>query len=745
MSKREIATNPDTDIEAPRSKRRKDVLREEAIDDIDPNDPGASSDQDNDDAGEFDASYEPKLSPEEVRDEGLKVLQVLKDAVNKEGRSISLDFLRLPSKRQFPDYYQVIKKPIALEDIQKQLENLEYPSLEALREEFETCFKNAKRYNVRESVIWKDAKSLQKLANKELDKLTRKDVDDDASDKEGKKRERGVNVNRLMKNRLQKLASMTDDSNRQLASVFMDLPSKKKWPVYYKIIKKPICIEDIFKRIKRKEYSTIADFMNDVDLVFANAMQFNEEHSLIWEDAATLKEYFHQIMSDLPAKYRSGNDPGNVVLSEQVPNPNPKIRLKLPTQHPVTQANAESDEAQNTSSASVRLRVPPLNSTNVNTKSESSTIANNVADVEIAATPSKPKKSQPSGQSTTIQPPSIPQTPQLSATSAPAPTPVQPAKSPTPVIAAPTPKPAVTIPSQPLQNTTPSTPASQVLSQQLQTNSINPTAHSQYNPSSHMTPQNFYNITTFQPSRTSTRGSSTPAPTSTPTIPAAPATRSSAPSPAPPVSAAGLYSMYLDLCPPQSPRSRLVQLDSRAGVRVWVLRIPTPKIINSEDGVKVILREVKLVPREDDGDGSEDEVGKVEPAPIPKKRGRGRPRKVQQFSQQEVETAPSEDKEKDKDKEKKGKSNWKIAAASDVIVQLDGKPIIASNLPISSPLSKNTTEPPLLDQSMQKSEEAKSAQKDTVEWILTLSSGQHTLEVSRKGNTVSWQVYLVVP
>ena len=79
------------------------------------------------------------------------------------GRSIALDFLRLPSKRQFPDYYQVIKKPIALEDIQKQLEDLEYSSLEELREDFETCFKNAKKYNVRESVIWKDAKSLQVL------------------------------------------------------------------------------------------------------------------------------------------------------------------------------------------------------------------------------------------------------------------------------------------------------------------------------------------------------------------------------------------------------------------------------------------------------------------------------------------------------------------------------------------------------------------------------------------------------
>ena len=37
-------------------------------------------------------------------------------------------------------------------------------------------------------------------------------MDEDGSDKEGTKKEKGVNINRLMKNRLQKLASMTDES-----------------------------------------------------------------------------------------------------------------------------------------------------------------------------------------------------------------------------------------------------------------------------------------------------------------------------------------------------------------------------------------------------------------------------------------------------------------------------------------------------------------------------------------------------
>ena len=43
------------------------------------------------------------------------------------------------------------------------------------------------------------------------------------------------------------------------------------------------------KKIKRKEYNAPVDFANDVELVFSNALEFNQEHSELWEDAIALR------------------------------------------------------------------------------------------------------------------------------------------------------------------------------------------------------------------------------------------------------------------------------------------------------------------------------------------------------------------------------------------------------------------------------------------------------------------------
>lgn len=66
----------------------------------------------------------------------------------------------MPSKRLYPDYYDQIKRPIALDDIKKRLESGQYAFFEEVRADFEQCFKNAKKYNIRESQIWRDAKHL---------------------------------------------------------------------------------------------------------------------------------------------------------------------------------------------------------------------------------------------------------------------------------------------------------------------------------------------------------------------------------------------------------------------------------------------------------------------------------------------------------------------------------------------------------------------------------------------------------
>jgi chromatin structure-remodeling complex subunit RSC4 len=60
----------------------------------------------------------------------------------------------------YPDYYTIIKKPIALDKIKSQLDTGEYQSLFAVKNDLDQCFRNAKRYNLKESQIFNDAKFL---------------------------------------------------------------------------------------------------------------------------------------------------------------------------------------------------------------------------------------------------------------------------------------------------------------------------------------------------------------------------------------------------------------------------------------------------------------------------------------------------------------------------------------------------------------------------------------------------------
>lgn len=68
--------------------------------------------------------------------------------------------MRLPLKRHYPDYYLVIQQPICLDDIKKKIDDGLYNSLDDIRQDFDLCFSNAKKYNQKNSQIWLDAKFL---------------------------------------------------------------------------------------------------------------------------------------------------------------------------------------------------------------------------------------------------------------------------------------------------------------------------------------------------------------------------------------------------------------------------------------------------------------------------------------------------------------------------------------------------------------------------------------------------------
>ncbi|KAI9060517.1 Bromodomain-containing protein [Trametes sanguinea] len=334
MSKREARSfaAAGVDVDAPRAKRRKEAPATATSTSPNSKQHASANDANNTAKAETEDAGDGGEDREAVREKGLQLWQTLKDAVNKEGQIASFQFMRLPSKRQYPDYYMQIKRPIALDDIKAKLDAREYASMEEVLQDLETCFRNAKRYNMRESQIWKDAKFLHKLATKEYSRITgvkqeapADDADDKApSDEEGAAKKKGPNMHRLLKTRLQKLVNKADDDGRVLASEFMELPSRKQWPMYYQIIKKPQALENIFKKLKRKEYHNPSDFANDVELVFSNALEFNQEHTQIWEDAVKLREYFRKLMADLPEPYTI---PAYATAGDHPT----KIKLKMPT------------------------------------------------------------------------------------------------------------------------------------------------------------------------------------------------------------------------------------------------------------------------------------------------------------------------------------------------------------------------------------------------------------------------------
>ena len=70
-------------------------------------------------------------------------------------------FLELPPKRDYPDYYQFIQEPIAIDMIEKKIRTEKYSSLKELGADISLLVKNAKTYNEDGSMIYADATTIE--------------------------------------------------------------------------------------------------------------------------------------------------------------------------------------------------------------------------------------------------------------------------------------------------------------------------------------------------------------------------------------------------------------------------------------------------------------------------------------------------------------------------------------------------------------------------------------------------------
>lgn len=72
---------------------------------------------------------------------------------------------------------------------------------------------------------------------------------------------------------------------RSIIEPFMKPPPKSQYPDYYVIIQNPIAMEMIKKKINREEYQSVKEFRDDIHLLCQNARTYNEDGSVLFQDA----------------------------------------------------------------------------------------------------------------------------------------------------------------------------------------------------------------------------------------------------------------------------------------------------------------------------------------------------------------------------------------------------------------------------------------------------------------------------
>lgn len=101
---------------------------------------------------------------------------------------------------------------------------------------------------------------------------------------------------------LKGLRKFKNDDGELRITAFEKLPDKAVVPDYYTTIQNPIAIDTIRRKHKRKKYQNVDEVLADLEVMFDNAKEYNEEGSELYEDAVELQKQARLLAEQEKAK-----------------------------------------------------------------------------------------------------------------------------------------------------------------------------------------------------------------------------------------------------------------------------------------------------------------------------------------------------------------------------------------------------------------------------------------------------------
>lgn len=116
-----------------------------------------------------------------------KILDVVLNYKDRDDRVLSEAFFQLPSKKDLPEYYEIIAKPVDFKKIKQRIRDHRYRSLDDLETDVMLLCENAQSYNIEGSLIYEDSIVLKSVFTSARERLEKEGVtysDDNSSSNE---------------------------------------------------------------------------------------------------------------------------------------------------------------------------------------------------------------------------------------------------------------------------------------------------------------------------------------------------------------------------------------------------------------------------------------------------------------------------------------------------------------------------------------------------------------------------------
>lgn len=233
---------------------------------------------------------------------------------------IAAAFIKLPSKKLYPDYYHLIKSPISINEIQKRI-NTRYTgeSTDEFLDDFNLLLDNASTYNDADSWIVANAKKIVDFVNDQV-----REYESSASNTGDAKHPKiklklkspSVQTHAASKTeeitfgKLPELCAelLKDVTNHEFENIgiisgpFLDEVDQAIYTDYSNFVSKPMAFNTLLSMLEsRKLFSpkyplldNLRKFHDTATLIFTNAKAYNNEESQIHQDAILLQEYFEK-------------------------------------------------------------------------------------------------------------------------------------------------------------------------------------------------------------------------------------------------------------------------------------------------------------------------------------------------------------------------------------------------------------------------------------------------------------------